>query len=505
MDNNKDISDEAVTDAVADEEKKKLTSRSYKIKAIVIIFLLLVAFMIKDFVIFKETAWISKGSDIFDFLKWWLDEKKVYLIAGAITLLIPYELIHDEFIHICKSVEPNIRRNRRRIIVVASMIVPFLASYVMMLDWKYSQWVIICGAVLELLICLNLRQFFYTVTGWLVFAALHTVCIFLLLLYFIYNKADKEYDSLSFFRWIDVIFAILFLIIAILAILLSLSIYATFEEDKTFKCFIENMIIVFSPVGMLAAFGHLKSEYVFSSEGFRGLMPIGEYSGYRFIDMSLAVFIIILLICAAKLVSKYSRRRMILLIMCSFLTVFIIISDILARIGVLADYTSYYLLLDMVNSMILFIVARTLIIPVASCPDLKCRFIEPELEIIDMKYEKKKMEIEICSLKKQLSCLLNMVVILDFNDDVWEGECIDLFYDDEQWHDAFLKYTDFVDKFKKEREKDGMPIDIAQLNEIIGKIRKEEQEKIKELYSEYIAETMDDDELENEAGGKKHE
>ena len=46
-----------------------------------------------------------------------------------------------------------------------------------------------------------------------------------------------------------------------------------------------------------------------------------------------------------------------------------------------------------------------------------------------------------------------------------------------------------------------MPIDIAQLNEIIGKIRKED----KELYSEYIAETMDDDELENEAGGKKHE
>lgn len=68
-----------------------------------------------------------------------------------------------------------------------------------------------------------------------------------------------------------------------------------------------------------------------------------------------------------------------------------------------------------------------------------------------------------------------------------------------------MKYTDFVDKFKKEREKDGMPIDIAQLNEIIGKIRKEEKEKIKELYSEYIAETMDDDELENEAGGKKHE
>ena len=80
MDNNKDISDEAVTDAVADEEKKKLTSRSYKIKAIVIIFLLLVAFMIKDFVIFKETAWISKGSDIFDFLKWWLDEKKFTLL-----------------------------------------------------------------------------------------------------------------------------------------------------------------------------------------------------------------------------------------------------------------------------------------------------------------------------------------------------------------------------------------------------------------------------------------
>ena len=50
-----------------------------------------------------------------------------------------------------------------------------------------------------------------------------------------------------------------------------------------------------------------------------------------------------------------------------------------------------------------------------------------------------------------------------------------------------------------------MPIDIAQLNEIIGKIRKEEKEKIKELYSENIAETMDDDELENEAGGKKHE
>ena len=88
-----DPDDEASTrlfEETDDKEKKQpITTRSYKIKAAVIIVLLITAFVVKDFVIFKdaynltgEETWLSQ------LLSAWFDERKLMLFTGLIILFV---------------------------------------------------------------------------------------------------------------------------------------------------------------------------------------------------------------------------------------------------------------------------------------------------------------------------------------------------------------------------------------------------------------------------------
>ena len=88
-------------DEKAYKEKQPITSRSYKIKAAVIIVLLLVAFVVKDFIIFKRVfSFNAEATGLAQFLPWWIRDQWQMLVIGMGFILIPWELMYKFYLYI---------------------------------------------------------------------------------------------------------------------------------------------------------------------------------------------------------------------------------------------------------------------------------------------------------------------------------------------------------------------------------------------------------------------
>lgn len=96
--------------------------------------LLITAFVVKDFVIFKdaynltgEETWLSQ------LLSAWFDERKLMLFTGLIILMYPWELTYNIYQDICKSMNHNLKQTRVfavAVLVVASLIAIFVISLI---------------------------------------------------------------------------------------------------------------------------------------------------------------------------------------------------------------------------------------------------------------------------------------------------------------------------------------------------------------------------------------
>lgn len=92
------VEENAAVDAATNEDDNThVTSRKYKITVCVIAVLMAIAFLVKDYVIFREIMDGSASDEvgISSFIKWWFDERKSYMIIGVIIMLIPYEIIYN--------------------------------------------------------------------------------------------------------------------------------------------------------------------------------------------------------------------------------------------------------------------------------------------------------------------------------------------------------------------------------------------------------------------------
>ena len=81
------VEENAAVDAATNEDDNThVTSRKYKITVCVIAVLLAIAFLVKDYVIFREIMDESASDEvgISSFIKWWFDERKSYMIIGVI-------------------------------------------------------------------------------------------------------------------------------------------------------------------------------------------------------------------------------------------------------------------------------------------------------------------------------------------------------------------------------------------------------------------------------------
>ena len=173
-----DPDDEASTrlfEETDDKEKKQpITTRSYKIKAAVIIVLLITAFVVKDFVIFKdaynltgEETWLSQ------LLSAWFDERKLMLFTGLIILLYPWELTYNIYQDICKSMNHNLKQTRVfavAVLVAASLIAIF--CYIPYTKISRAGLYIFCVIALSLAVCYICRQFFESDIVWLILSVI---------------------------------------------------------------------------------------------------------------------------------------------------------------------------------------------------------------------------------------------------------------------------------------------------------------------------------------------
>ena len=176
----------------------------------------------------------------------------------------------------------------------------------------------------------------------------------------------------------------------------------------------------------------------------------------------------------------------------------LLIFGICAKAGIVDNSFSSNSLFDMGSMIAVFIAVRLLIIPIKSQPDLKCRFINTDQEIIDSGYDRKVLEIQMLSLQEQLNALVKMTRLTDIKVDMAhkalvipdgkdEGE--------EELHD-FLDFVEKADKLMDEKKEKGEPVNYSELYSRLIKIRNEEYEQIhKIMEAKYADECVDLDDL----------
>lgn len=505
-----DPDDEASTrlfEETDDKEKKQpITTRSYKIKAAVIIVLLITAFVVKDFVIFKDAynltgdeTWLSQ------LLSAWFDERKLMLFTGLIILLYPWELTYNIYQDICKSMNHNLKQTRVfavAVLVAASLIAIF--CYIPYTKISRAGLYIFCVIALSLAVCYICRQFFESGIVWLILSVIYLAVITCIYANRICAKADVLFEASLSSAWQMTGYAIWILIVLFSTAMEMLMIYALFNS----RSIGEGLIYIIITVMFGIAYGYVVFPVLDRFENGLRRNVSGDYS---FVGeplnspvviwmIALLAFIIVLLACASKIVERYSHKRMWMLIWIDVSVLGLLIFGICAKAGIVDNSFSSHSLFDMGSMIAVFIAVRLLIIPIKPQLDLKCRFINPDQEIIDSGYDRKVLEIQIISLQKQLNALVKMTRLTDIKvdmahkalmipDDKDEGE--------EERHDL-LDFVEKANKLVDEKKKNGEPVNYSELYSRLMKIRNEEREQIfKIMEAKYNDECMDLDDFDD--------
>lgn len=489
-----------------DKEKQPITTRSYKIKAAVIIVLLITAFVVKDFVIFKdaynltgEKTWLSQ------LLSAWFDERKLMLFTGLIILMYPWELTYNIYQDICKSMNHNLKQTRVfavAVLVIASLIAIF--CYIPYTKISRAGLYIFCVIALSLAVCYICRQFFESGIVWFILSVIYLAVITYIYANRICAKADMLFETSLSSAWQMTGYAIWVLMVLFSAAVEVLMIYALYNSESIG----EWLIYIIINVMLGIAYGYVVLPVLDRFEnGLRRNVSddysfVGEPLNSPFVIWMIALlaFIIVLLACASKIVERYSHKRMWMLIWIDVSVLGLLIFGICAKAGIVDNSFSSHSLFDMGSMIAVFIAVRLLIIPIKPQPDLKCRFINTDQEIIDSGYDRKVLEIQILSLQKQLNALVKMTRLTDIKvdmahkalmipDDKDEGE--------EERHD-FLDFVEKANKLVDEKKEKGEPVNYSELYSRLMKIRNEEREQIfKIMEAKYNDECMDLDDFDD--------
>lgn len=501
--------DEALNFNFEDKEDKKkqpITTKAYKIKAAVIIVLLITAFVVKDFVIFKDAynltgdeTWLSQ------LLSAWFDERKLMLFTGLIILLYPWELTYNIYQDICKSMNHNLKQTRVfavAVLVAASLIAIF--CYVHYTKISRAGLYIFGVIALSLAVCYICRQFFESGIEWFVLSVIYLAVITYIYANRICAKADMLFETSLSSAWQMTGYAIWVLMVLFSAAVEVLMIYALYNSESIG----EGLIYIIINVMLGIAYGYVVLPVLDRFENGLRRNVSGDYS---FVGeplnspvviwmIALLAFIIVLLACASKIVERYSHKRMWMLIWIDVSVLGLLIFGICAKAGIVDNSFSSNSLFDMGSMIAVFIAVRLLIIPIKPQPDLKCRFINTDQEIIDSGYDRKVLEIQILSLQEQLNALVKMTRLTDIKVDMAHKALVipdDKDEGEEELHD-FLDFVEKADKLLDEKKEKGEPVNYSELYSRLMKIRNEEREQIfKIMEAKYNDECMDLDDFDD--------
>ena len=506
----------AAAPAVKEDENKSITSRKYKITVCIIAALLAVTFLVKDYVVFRD---INDGATsvevgIVSFIKWWFDKRKRDMIAGMIIILLPYEIIYNSIHKSLETADKDSAKSRKWTVIgllVLMLIIP--VWIVFSANTTYQMAIMLCNVVLGFILCLNLKQYFSTAIEWLVYATIYNICSFGSIYYSIYKKADMVMDADDPRSWIHMGYVDTYLIVLYLSSAIAFIIYALIidEDDRNiFTILCEIVGAIGFPVAiyyktMQLALAYADNE-IHELIGFEG----GPVTGIKAFKDSylLAMYvcflvIVVLMIYAMKKVAEYSRRRIMVLFWTAMFMFLILIIDMISEAGIGAGYSSLFYISDMVNFIVLFIVIRTLIIPVKSQPDMDCDFRSESERIRELEFSNEILNIHIDGLQDRQAILINYMKVVEVKYDKNRAWMAYMCKSDSEDEKQILESIENTDKVIEDIQQMGKPSDFSELVKKMKESQKSEINKIDEAYKSKFKEMGFDEDEDDEIEAEK--
>ena len=512
------VEETAAADAVANEDDNTpVTPRKYKIMVCVSGVLLAIAFLVKDYVIFRDMMDGSAGDEvgISSFIKWCFNERKSYIIIGVIIMLIPYEIIcnfvHKNFDFIDKDSD----KSRKWTTIGYLAIMLALPVWILLVvHVKYQMAVILCNAALGFVLCLNLKQYFSTALGWLVYVTIYNVGSFGSLFYCIYFRADAVLDSKDPSSWIHMGYVDAYLVMLYLSSAIAIVIYALLADKdgrSLFTILWELVVAVGIPVFIY--YKTVKTalasvDYnLFDLIGFVGVSDTGiqAFKNPYLLAMYVSfLVIVVIMIYASKKVYEYSRRRTMVLIWTAMFMFLMLMIDVISETGIGAGYSSLFTIFDMANVIVLFIAIRALIIPVKSCPDMECNFSSEEERIQELEFKNKIMMTYIGGIQDEVETLINYMKVLEVTQNIDRAYVAYIIESDSKVEKSILEYRDEMNNVIASVQERGGPVNYKELVDKMNKFKENVENKIDDAYKQKFKEMgYDDDEIDVEMSSEE--
>ena len=416
-------------------DKEQITTRTYKIKGIVIGTLAVMVYIASQYVMFCNLPILeSTGERVeTDFLKWAINRNIGCIVLGIILMLIPYEWLADKFI---KSHEKKLKKSaayRIWMIIGAGIVLPVIAILLAIaIPTGHLDTAIICcaGSVIALgVFVFPLFENKINYQGYLALVGfISMVLIYVLTLY-----QKPEYTN-NFYRFQmpELRLQYLFILFVFLSIIIAAFVQCIAKKEESLKY----NILAFIWITIIAIFCWI---IVFNLLGMAGedrftLKLHNLYMQYMDFSMSsfhpffmslsgiLAVNIVFSAV-AVKCTSEYSIGRADILRWVTIMFVMLTVWQI--GVGCTKPYNRCdSLVADHTYALLIFMLLRAMIIPRKIEPEIACDFDpEEDVNIWNMKESNDILEVDTQSLNEKTDLLINYIRMLEIRIRKLEIEC----------------------------------------------------------------------------------
>lgn len=417
-------------------DKEQITTRTYKIKAIVIGILAVMVYIASQYVMFCNLPILeSTGERVeTDFLKWAININIGCIVLGIILMLIPYEWLADKFI---KSHEKKLKKSvayRICTIIGAGILLPIVATLLAIaIPTGHPDMAIICcaGSVIALgVFVFPLFENKINYQGYL--ALVGFISMVLIYVLTLYQKPEFTNDFYRFQMPEDRL-QYLFILFIFLSIIIAAFVQCITKKESSLKYNILVFIwiaiiaifcwgIVFNLLGMAGEDGFtLKLHSLYMQYMDSGMSAF--HSSSFIILLGMLAVNIVFSAAQVKCTSKYSTGRANILRWVTI--VFVMLTVWQTGVGCTKPYDRCdSLVADHTYALLIFMLLRAMIIPRKTESEIACDFApEEDVNIWNMKDSIDTLEVDTQSLNEKTDLLINYIRMLEIRIRKLEIEC----------------------------------------------------------------------------------
>lgn len=481
--------------------KQQVTTKKYKIEAIIVGIFIVATFFFRDLMIYRtyiESVAYS-GAYKYNLFEWIIVKRGWYLLGGLIVCLIPYEKIYGIIkAHIGVQVQKSVmERKYITLVAVLTLLVIEVVSIILMpIEYQKISLIFNAGIVLAVFLCLS--PLILEIINWFIIVIIYNV-ISVWLVYFISKlRIENGYEYAYIEDWRQFVVVFISMIFIVISIVIGIFIYAFLSKNAEVRkwpvtrlgvvAIISTVIVVDISERFLFSAHRALQGYDLNAQYFINGTAAFKDTGYIIVSV-LFIFSIILLFIAAKLISSYSKKRMLLLLWSAVLMIMLGIWEIQERFGLIDRIEILNTIFDPQNLAIMFIALRTLVIPVKPEPD-----IESIDDGMDSYIEIQRNWIQINSLNKQIMAVTDLINAHELRLEMLDAKIESMNAKSEEEAKKCKDYIDKIESGLDENAKKGMSTKCEQMYDELEQIAKHEIDEINELYELFGIDKMDENE-----------